>query len=207
MKKTDKDIYNEFGKRIKELRNKNNLTQLDLSNILGISQATMAQYEAGARRIPLGLIQALSDYFNLSFDELIGYRTKKSQNDYINNDNKILGSNIKNLRNNKKISLEELSTELDISIDNLGNYENGSKNIPITELLKFANFFEVSVDQLVGFRIGDNRKLAVVTTDETLQKRYKHWQNAIGYDTNFTDDEIDDLINYAKYIIFKRNEK
>ncbi len=67
---------NVLGKRIKKLREKNNLKQLELSKILNISNTTLSQYEAGNRTPNDEIKEKVADYFNVSVDYLLG-RTEK----------------------------------------------------------------------------------------------------------------------------------
>lgn len=60
--------------RIRNLREDNDLTQKDLSQILNISQVAYSYYELNRRNIPLELLTKLADYYNTSVDYLI-YRT------------------------------------------------------------------------------------------------------------------------------------
>ncbi len=69
----DKNI---LGKRIKKLREKNNLNQLEFSKILNISNTTLSQYEAGNRTPSDEIKEKVADYFNVSVDYLLG-RTEK----------------------------------------------------------------------------------------------------------------------------------
>lgn len=63
---------NILGKRIKKLREKNNLNQLELSKILNISNTTLSQYEAGNRTPNDEIKEKVADYFNVSVDYLLG---------------------------------------------------------------------------------------------------------------------------------------
>jgi transcriptional regulator with XRE-family HTH domain len=67
---------NILGKRIKRLREKNNLNQLEFSKILNISNTTLSQYEAGNRTPSDVIKEKVADYFNVSVDYLLG-RTEK----------------------------------------------------------------------------------------------------------------------------------
>ena len=58
--------------RIKELREKNELTQEDVANILYISQRTYSHYEVGDRDIPIELIRSLAHHYSTSIDYLVG---------------------------------------------------------------------------------------------------------------------------------------
>ena len=58
--------------RLKELREKNNLTQLDMSNYLEISRPLYSLYESGKREISISLLSKLAKKYNTSIDYLIG---------------------------------------------------------------------------------------------------------------------------------------
>ena len=61
-----------FSKRLKELREKNSLTQRKLAQLLNTSHQAVGWWEQG-RRFPGGesLIK-IADYFNTSIDYLVG---------------------------------------------------------------------------------------------------------------------------------------
>lgn len=59
-------------KRILALRKKHNLTQKQISQIIGCSQRAYCHYEQGKRRIPIPFISKLADYYNVSVDYIIG---------------------------------------------------------------------------------------------------------------------------------------
>ena len=59
-------IYKEFGKRLADIRQTNDLSQKQLAEKLNIPQSTYAGYETGSRKIPLDLIVELSKIFRIS---------------------------------------------------------------------------------------------------------------------------------------------
>lgn len=59
--------------RLKELRQKNNLTLKELGQKVGMANNTLSQYETGKREPKLGTWQALADFFNVSVPYLKGY--------------------------------------------------------------------------------------------------------------------------------------
>lgn len=68
-----------IGDRIKELREKKELTQTELSKQLDISRNTIASWESN-RRIPeLGTAKILADFFDVSIDSLLGRVDKPNQ--------------------------------------------------------------------------------------------------------------------------------
>lgn len=52
--------FKEIGKKIQMAREEKGMTQADLAERLGISQAALSNYELGKRRLYLGQIQALA---------------------------------------------------------------------------------------------------------------------------------------------------
>ena len=61
-----------FSTRLKELRNKANLSQQELSKIIGISKSSINMYERGEREPGLETVGALADYFDVRTDYLLG---------------------------------------------------------------------------------------------------------------------------------------
>jgi len=55
-----------FGKRIKALRTRNNMTQLELADKLNVSKSIISAYEKGIRTPAFETIVNLSDIFNVS---------------------------------------------------------------------------------------------------------------------------------------------
>ena len=66
-----------FIKRIRDLREDNDLTQTELGKILHISQRTYSHYENGTREIPIELLIKLAHYYNTSVDYLLGETNNK----------------------------------------------------------------------------------------------------------------------------------
>ena len=54
------------------MREDNDLTQKQISEILLCDQSLYSKYERGEREIPLKIIVTLADYYNVSVDYLIG---------------------------------------------------------------------------------------------------------------------------------------
>ena len=61
-----------FSTRLKELRNKANLSQQELSKIIGISKSSINMYERGEREPGLETVGTLADYFGVRTDYLLG---------------------------------------------------------------------------------------------------------------------------------------
>lgn len=61
-----------FSNRLRELRQTKNLSQLELSKQLNISNVTLSQYENGVRKPDITTITDLAKYFNVTTDYLLG---------------------------------------------------------------------------------------------------------------------------------------
>lgn len=74
-----------IGKRILELRKKQNITQEQLAEKLDVTRQTISNWELGETSPNSEQLIELADIFEVSVDELLGHKNK-----YKNNDNKIL---------------------------------------------------------------------------------------------------------------------
>ena len=57
---------------------------------------------------------------------------------------------IQDLRTDADMSQKQLSEMLHISQRSYSHYETGSRNIPVEMLIRLANYYDISVDYLVG---------------------------------------------------------
>ena len=65
------DLYN-YNMRLKELREANAKTQIEIANFLDIKQNTYSQYETCQRQIPINLLIKLAEFYNVSIDYILG---------------------------------------------------------------------------------------------------------------------------------------
>ncbi len=70
-------MSNKFGEQLKKLRNKFGYTQRELSDILGIKQTTISNYEKGLRFPDADKLKQISNLFNVSIDYLLNGEEKK----------------------------------------------------------------------------------------------------------------------------------
>lgn len=59
-------------KRIRELREDNDLTQKKVGEAINLPKRTYAYYESGQRMIPPEVLCALADFYHVSVDYLLG---------------------------------------------------------------------------------------------------------------------------------------
>lgn len=61
-----------IGERLKELREKKNMSQREVAKALGISQPAYFYFECGDRVPSLAMTKALARVFEVTLDELVG---------------------------------------------------------------------------------------------------------------------------------------
>ena len=76
MTKDDAVFFKQLGKRIANMRKELGLTQVQLAEILDISQQHMASFEAGRRKVSASSVPVLAQLFGVSTDELLGMQHK-----------------------------------------------------------------------------------------------------------------------------------
>ena len=57
---------------------------------------------------------------------------------------------IRDLREDRDLSQKELATLLDVHQTTYSDYELGNLNVPVSALHKLADFYNVSIDYLLG---------------------------------------------------------
>lgn len=76
MPERDWKFFKELGQRVAQLRKEQGLTQVQLAEMLSISQQLVAAYEVGRRRIPVSMLPALADVLAVSVEDLLGKNNK-----------------------------------------------------------------------------------------------------------------------------------
>jgi transcriptional regulator with XRE-family HTH domain len=64
-----------IGNKIKEIRKKENLKQIELAKILNVSKQTLSSIETGKRMADFTLLTDVCKYFDISLDYLVGLTT------------------------------------------------------------------------------------------------------------------------------------
>lgn len=67
----DQELYEEFGKRLRALREAKKLSQTDLAGLVQVSRTSLVNIEQGGQGVPLRLLLSLSIALGVELDELI----------------------------------------------------------------------------------------------------------------------------------------
>ena len=63
--------------RIRDLREDNDVKQVDMANYLQVQQSSYSKYETGQRNIPIEALIKLAYYYDTSVDYLLGITDEK----------------------------------------------------------------------------------------------------------------------------------
>ncbi len=72
MTQDEKVFFQQLGARIAALRKDQGMTQVQLAEILRLTQQMIASYEVGRRRVPVSLLPQIAETLAVSLEELIG---------------------------------------------------------------------------------------------------------------------------------------
>ena len=74
----------QFGKKIRELRKKSNLTQKEFADKLGVTYQAVSKWENGKNMPDITLIKEISNIFKVDIEELLtGKNKRKKKNKFI----------------------------------------------------------------------------------------------------------------------------
>ncbi|MFE6139491.1 helix-turn-helix domain-containing protein [Bacillus sp. NPDC057893] len=110
-------------------------------------------------------------------------------------ENNTFGQNLRNLRLLKKLSLNALGKELDVTGSAVSAWELGKKEPNFDMLKKIASYFMVSTEYLLNHQVLDNeeQKKAVVT--QLAHKLYEKSKDIPVFE--------EELLSYISYLDFK----
>lgn len=146
-------IMNE--KRLFDLREYKDLSQIKLADYLGITQQTYSLWEKGTKIIPLKHLNNLSNFYEISMDYIVGLTDEKNNSGIIKltklNKNEI-GSRIKKIREDNNLTLRDLAKELNTTSSTISAYETGKTLILTAFAYQICIKYNVSLDWLCGKR-------------------------------------------------------
>lgn len=130
-----------LAQNLKYLREQKGIKQRELSEMFGLSSSAVAMWEQKHRTPDIETIIKLAGYFEITLDEfvLIDLRPPLP----------IYASNIIFLRKKHDCSQGDLGNLLKIKQSTVSLYETGRRKMSIDDLIIVADFFGVTLDQLV----------------------------------------------------------
>ena len=102
---------------------------------------------------------------------------------------------IKELREEKGLSQSALASEINTSQRNIGRWENGENEPTYSQLIKLSDFFECSIDYLIG-REDDFGNIVLSNVNKTLSNDE---QKLVSFFRSLSDDEKQKLMLDAEF--------
>lgn len=192
------------GERIRERRNALNMSADELAKRLKKNRATIYRYEKGEiENLPLDILEPLAIALETTPHYLMGWLNDSPSDE---NSGITFGDVIKTLRIQNNLSQEDFSNEIGIPIRDLKMYETGTRQVPIDIIHMAADFFGVTISDIVGasMKAGSKQSIYIGMNEKNVQ-HVQRWHEEFGFEP-FTDEEYEKLIEYAKFLITLRKK-
>ena len=138
-------------KRIKAIREDNDLTQSEIARILGVNRSAYSLWELGINTIPLTNLVDFCNEFGLSLDYVLEITNVKNYTLVSQQiDSEVLSRRLKETRKKEGKTQEDVATLLNTTHSTWSAYENNKVLIPTIFIWKFAKEYKCSVDWLCG---------------------------------------------------------
>lgn len=111
-----------FALRLKELRQKHNLSQKEFAEILNVSTGTVGNWEVGSREPDFKMLIKISDIFNVSCDYILDRFTNDDENE-----------------NRIRVSVSAIEEEMLNEFRNLGNKLGKDSQRAVISITKILN--------------------------------------------------------------------
>ena len=115
-----------------------------------------------------------------------------------------LANNIKRLREDKGLRQKEVANALDIGYSNYNKIENGNREISVKELQRLAQFYTISVDQVIS--LDDDLPQEVIIEDKEAHEQLRLISELDKDDRAIIFKMIDKMLTSKKFkTFFKEN--
>lgn len=136
-------------KRLKDLREDNDFTQVELAKKLNCNPNTYSSWENGYALIPITYLDQLSCLYGVSFEYILGLtKTKNPKVGHM--DMQLLREHMKQERKKRNLTQEDVAKELKIGKTTYHDYETGKYDIKIDKLVVLTNYYKISIDVFCG---------------------------------------------------------
>lgn len=197
-----------IGEKVRKRREELGWSQDMLAEKMGYkSKSSISKIEKG-RPISQKIMYRLSNVLDVPIQYLMNFDNEQIKilpEDELSDEPKGLAAYIKSLRLIKHYTLEEMSEELNISLELLKEYESGVRKIPYSVIKKMAKYFNVDFVHLyvMEFEVEKDESELEATTKRFEQAEI--WGKEFGKIV-FTEEELKELMNFARYLISKRDK-
>lgn len=141
-----------YPNRLADLRDEAELTQEELSKVIGGSRVNISDWETGKETPNINRVNLLANYFNVSLDYIFRLTNDKSVKDIENCpiDRQVVGKRLRSFRKSNNLTLKNLADELNTTPSTLCAYEAGKTLLLTSFALQICQRHKVSMDWLYG---------------------------------------------------------
>lgn len=134
------------------LREERDLTQEEMGQVVGTKKFSICNWESNREIIPLSKLNAYANYFNVSMDYILKIDNRKYMKESCNIilDKKVIGNNIKLVRENNNLTQRQLAKILNTTHSVIWAYESGKTMILTAFAYQLCKKFNLSMDWLCG---------------------------------------------------------
>ena len=130
-----------LAQNLKYLRKQKGLNQNDLAEVLGVKRSTVGNWETDRREPEINMQICIAEYFGITLDDLILKDLRPPIPLY--------ALNLRFLRKRHKMTQEDIGNLLNVTQKCVSKYEKGERSLEVEKLVKIANHFWLTLDQLV----------------------------------------------------------
>lgn len=113
-------------------------------------------------------------------------------------------NNLKHYMKLKGKTRKQICSDLDFSYSTFSEWVLGKKYPRIDKIEMLANYFGIEKSDLIEDKL--NKEYVENANNEAVLKLQKRWNEEVK-ENNFSDDEMTQLINFAKYLISQRGQR
>ena len=140
-----------YGEKLFQLRNRYGKTNIDMANILKISDSLYSRYEKEEQPIPIKHLNTLCNYFHVSLDYIFNLNNVKLYKDEHQEINyKLQQLRLKELRKKHNLTQEKLAKIINVASSTISDYKIFEKPIATPFLYDICKKYNISADYLLG---------------------------------------------------------
>lgn len=136
--------------KIKNLRDELEITQEDISKVLGCTRTAYSLWEINKNTIPLYYLNKIANEYNINIDYLVDLSNKKYINfKKVEIDKIKLGKKIKEARKSINYTQEKLALKLNTTHSVISAYESGKTTVSTLFIIEIAKITNKSLNWLL----------------------------------------------------------
>lgn len=136
--------------KIKYLRDELEITQEEISNVLGCTRTAYSLWEINKNTIPLYYLNKISNVYNINIDYLVDLSNKKYVNfKKVEIDKVKLGKKLREARKSINYTQEKLASKLNTTHSVISSYESGKSTVSTLFIIEIAKLTNKSLNWLL----------------------------------------------------------